>query len=230
MENTVLMPREKLLQFGATALSDAELLAIFLRTGIKGCPVTQLSHAVIQHFGSLRGLISASQQQFCAFKGIGITQFIQLQACTEMTKRYLLAEIKQRHLFDQSDIVRMYLQTEMEQYEREVFLVLFLDAQHRLIKQEEMFFGTVNAATIHPREIIKTALFCNAVGLILAHNHPSGLAKPSASDIQVTKQIQQAAQFLDIQVVDHFIIGKGCYFSFMENDYLQDPKQDLFHP
>ncbi|WP_439242810.1 MULTISPECIES: RadC family protein [unclassified Lonepinella] len=216
MENAVLMPREKLLQFGATALSDAELLAIFLRTGIKGCPVTQLSHAVIQHFGSLRGLISASQQQFCAFKGIGITQFIQLQACTEMTKRYLLQEMQFSHTFNESETVRLYLQAEMEQYEREVFLVLFLDGQHRLIKQEDMFFGSVRSASIHPREIIKTALYCNAAALILAHNHPSGLAEPSHSDRLITAEIQQAAKLMDIQVLDHFIIGKGGYFSFAE--------------
>ncbi|WP_386687806.1 DNA repair protein RadC [Lonepinella sp. MS14437] len=217
MSTSPLMPREKLLNLGASALTDDELLAIFLRTGIKGCPVMQLSAAVIQHFGSLRGLISATQKQFCAFKGIGITQFIQLQACTEMTKRYLLEEIKFSHIFNQSETVRLYLQAEMEHYEREVFLVLFLDNQHRLIKQEDMFLGSVNSASIHPREIIKTALYCNAVALILAHNHPSGLANPSESDKLITKKIKQAAELMDIRVLDHFIIGKGCYFSFAEN-------------
>ncbi|WP_386697611.1 DNA repair protein RadC [Lonepinella sp. MS14436] len=217
MSTSPLMPREKLLNLGASALTDDELLAIFLRTGIKGCPVMQLSAAVIQHFGSLRGLISATQKQFCAFKGIGITQFIQLQACTEMTKRYLLEEIKFSHIFNQSETVRLYLQAEMEHYEREVFLVLFLDNQHRLIKQEDMFLGSVNSASVHPREIIKTALYCNAVALILAHNHPSGLANPSESDKLITKKIKQAAELMDIRVLDHFIIGKGCYFSFAEN-------------
>ncbi len=217
MSTSPLMPREKLLNLGASALTDDELLAIFLRTGIKGCPVMQLSAAVIQHFGSLRGLISATQKQFCAFKGIGITQFIQLQACTEMTKRYLLEEIKFSHIFNQSETVRLYLQAEMEHYEREVFLVLFLDNQHRLIKQEDMFLGSVNSASVHPREIIKTALYCNAVALILAHNHPSGLANPSESDKLITKKIKQAAELMDIRVLDHFIIGTGCYFSFAEN-------------
>ncbi|WP_386692334.1 MULTISPECIES: RadC family protein [unclassified Lonepinella] len=217
MSTSPLMPREKLLNLGASALTDDELLAIFLRTGIKGCPVMQLSAAVIQHFGSLRGLISATQKQFCAFKGIGITQFIQLQACTEMTKRYLLEEIKFSHIFNQSETVRLYLQAEMEHYEREVFLVLFLDNQHRLIKQEDMFLGSVNSASVHPREIIKTALYCNAVALILAHNHPSGLANPSESDKLITKKIKQVAELMDIRVLDHFIIGKGCYFSFAEN-------------
>ncbi|TFJ91195.1 JAB domain-containing protein [Lonepinella koalarum] len=214
------MPREKLLQFGATALTDDELLAIFLRTGIKGCPVMQLSRSVIQNFGSLRGLISANQKQFCAFKGIGITQFIQLQASTEMTRRYLLEEIKFSHIFNQSEIVRLYLQAEMERHEREIFLVLFLNNQHQLIKQEEMFLGSVNSASVYPREIIKTALYCNASALILAHNHPSGLAQPSDSDFILTNKIKQAAEFMEIRILDHFIIGKGCYFSFAEKGYL----------
>ncbi|TCK71403.1 RadC family protein [Lonepinella koalarum] len=220
MKMSPLMPREKLLQFGATALTDDELLAIFLRTGIKGCPVMQLSRSVIQNFGSLRGLISANQKQFCAFKGIGITQFIQLQASTEMTRRYLLEEIKFSHIFNQSEIVRLYLQAEMERHEREIFLVLFLNNQHQLIKQEEMFLGSVNSASVYPREIIKTALYCNASALILAHNHPSGLAQPSDSDFILTNKIKQAAEFMEIRILDHFIIGKGCYFSFAEKGYL----------
>jgi len=201
-------------------LTDDELLAIFLRTGIKGCPVMQLSRSVIQNFGSLRGLISANQKQFCAFKGIGITQFIQLQASTEMTRRYLLEEIKFSHIFNQSEIVRLYLQAEMERHEREIFLVLFLNNQHQLIKQEEMFLGSVNSASVYPREIIKTALYCNASALILAHNHPSGLAQPSDSDFILTNKIKQAAEFMEIRILDHFIIGKGCYFSFAEKGYL----------
>ncbi|MCK3658298.1 hypothetical protein A4G18_06135 [Pasteurellaceae bacterium Pebbles2] len=215
-----LMPREKLLQFGAATLSNHELLAIFLRTGIKNCPVMQLSQAVLDHFGSLRALISADKKIFCAFKGIGITQFIQLQACTEMTKRYLLEELKFAHKFTQPDTVRLYLQTEMEHHEREIFMVLFLDNQHRLIKQEEMFLGTINSANVHPREIIKTALYCNAAALILAHNHPSGIAEPSPADKHITQKIKQAAELMEIRLLDHFIIGKGCYFSFTEQGYL----------
>ncbi|MGQ0286828.1 RadC family protein [Pasteurellaceae bacterium 22721_9_1] len=220
MSSQPLMPREKLLQFGAEALSNQELLAIFLRTGIKNLPVMQLSQAVLTHFGSLRGLLSANQKQFCAFKGIGITQFIQLQACTEMTRRYLLEELKVNHIFNSTETVRMYLQTELEDHEREVFLVLFLDNQHRLIKQEEMFLGTINSATIHPREIIKAALYCNAAALILAHNHPSGISEPSNADRQITQKIKQATDLIEIKLLDHFVIGKGCYFSFAENGWL----------
>lgn len=214
------MPREKLLKFGAEALADHELLAIFLRTGIKNCPVMQLSQEVLRHFGSLRGLISANQRQFCDFKGIGITQFIQLQACTEMTKRYLLEQLKISHEFTNPENVRMYLQTELEAREREIFMVLFLDNQHRLIKQEEMFLGTINSATVHPREIIKSALYCNAAAVILAHNHPSGISEPSVADKLITQKIQNAAELMEIRLLDHFVIGKGSYFSFCENGWL----------
>lgn len=215
-----LMPREKLLKFGAQSLSDQELLAIFLRTGIKNCPVMQLSSTVLQHFGSLHQLISADQKRFCAFKGIGITQFIQLQACTEMTKRYLSEELKQQQAFTNPQTTKLYLQTELAMREREIFMVLFLDNQHRLIKQEEMFLGTINSANVYPREIIKTALYCNAAALILAHNHPSGIAQPSVSDRKITQKIQQAAALMEIRILDHFIIGKGDYFSFSEEGWI----------
>lgn len=219
MQHT-LMPREKLLKFGASMLSDEELLAIFLRTGIKGCPVMVLSQQVILHFGSLRGLLSADQQQFCAFKGIGITQFIQLQACIEMTKRYLNEQLQEMPVFDCEETVGLYLQAELENKEREVFMVLFLDNQHRLIKKEEMFLGTINCAPVHPREIVKSALYCNSAAIILAHNHPSGNAKPSNADRQITTKIKQACELIEVQLLDHFIIGKGDYFSFLAHDWL----------
>lgn len=220
VESLSLMPREKLLRFGAPALTDEELLAIFLRTGIKGCSVMQLSRHVLQHFHSLRGLMSATQTEFCQLKGLGITQFIQLQACTEMSKRYLQEELKLTQAFKNSENVRFYLQATLENKEREIFQVLFLDNQHRLIKQEEMFLGTINCTTIHPREIIKSALFCNAAALILAHNHPSGNPEPSASDKMVTTKIQAAAELVEIRILDYFVIGKGCYYSFAENRLL----------
>ena len=180
----------------------------------------QLSKNVLQHFGSLRELIRADQKQFCAVKGIGVTQFIQLQACTEMTRRYLFAELKETHCFTSTDIVKMYLQTELANIEREIFMVLFLDNQHRLIKQERLFLGTINKAMVYPREIIKEALACNAAAIILAHNHPSGVAEPSISDKQITDTIRQAADLVDIRVLDHFVIGNGRYFSFAEQNLL----------
>lgn len=215
-----LMPREKLLTLGASALTDEELLAIFLRTGTKNCPVLQLAHKVLAEFGSLRELICADKKTFCSLKGLGITQFIQLQATTEMTKRYLEQEMRAQQVFTEARVARLYLQSELSHREREVFFVLFLDNQHRLIKSEEMFLGTVNCAMVYPREIIKTALYCNAAALILAHNHPSGLAEPSNADRSITQDIQKVAKFMNIRVLDHFIIGKGCYFSFAENGCL----------
>jgi len=220
MDTPTLMPREKLLKWGAATLSDEELVAIFLRTGIKNCPVMQLSQQVIAHFGSLRGLLCADQKQFCAVKGIGITQFIQLQACIEMTKRYLSQQIHALPLFDNSETVRFYLQAELECREREVFVALFLDNQHRLIRKEEMFLGSINRAFVYPREVLKTALACNATALIIAHNHPSGEPTPSKADVNVTRRIKAACELIDVELLDHFVIGKGAYFSFLEQQWL----------
>ena len=204
--NTPLMPREKLLKYGVEALEDHELLAIFLRTGIKGCPVMELSHSVLQHFGSLRALLSADKEAFCKVKGLGITQFIQLQATTEMTKRYLKQELLIEHVFSDTSTVKLYLQAELHHEEREIFMVLFL--------------GTINVTNVYPREIIKESLSCNAAALILAHNHPSGLAEPSYSDKMITQKIIEAAELMDIRILDHFIVGKGTCYSFAEHNLL----------
>ncbi|WP_077422735.1 RadC family protein [Rodentibacter myodis] len=212
-----LMPREKLLKYGVSTLSDNELLAIFLRTGIKGCPVMQLSEQVLTHFGSLRALLSADQKSFCAVKGLGITQFIQLQATTEMTKRYLKQAMFNSQVFSDPETVKLYLRTELQHEEREIFMVLFLDNQHRLLKKERLFLGTINVSSVYPREIIKEALYCNAAALILAHNHPSGVAEPSDSDHIVTQKICESAELMEIRILDHFIVGKTDCYSFAEN-------------
>ncbi|OOF60289.1 hypothetical protein BKL49_00740 [Rodentibacter myodis] len=211
------MPREKLLKYGVSTLSDNELLAIFLRTGIKGCPVMQLSEQVLTHFGSLRALLSADQKSFCAVKGLGITQFIQLQATTEMTKRYLKQAMFNSQVFSDPETVKLYLRTELQHEEREIFMVLFLDNQHRLLKKERLFLGTINVSSVYPREIIKEALYCNAAALILAHNHPSGVAEPSDSDHIVTQKICESAELMEIRILDHFIVGKTDCYSFAEN-------------
>ncbi|MCQ9122002.1 RadC family protein [Rodentibacter pneumotropicus] len=220
MESPQLMPREKLLKHGVTTLSDHELLAIFLRTGIKNCPVMQLSEQVLEHFGSIRALLSADQTSFCAMKGLGITQFIQLQATTEMTKRYLKQEIFHAQIFTEPETVKFYLRMELQQEEREIFMVLFLDNQHRLIKKERLFLGTINVANVYPREIIKEALYCNAAAIILVHNHPSGIAEPSHADQLVTQKICEAAELMEIRVLDHFIVGKNDCYSFAEHNFL----------
>ena len=212
----ILMPREKLLQQGVEALNDQELLAIFLRTGIRGIPVMQLSENVLKTFGSLRGLLTASIEDFCKVKGLGKTQYIQLQATKEMTKRYLSQQMEASETISEPYMAIMYFQSELEHWEREVFMVIFLDNQNRLIRTEKMFFGTINQASVHPREVIKAALKCNAAAIIIAHNHPSGECTPSDADRHLTRRIELACDLVDIRFVDHIIVGKGDYFSFEE--------------
>ena len=219
MNNVELMPREKLLAYGVESLTDQELLAIFLRTGIKGMPVMQLSQEVLNGFGSLRELLSADLATFCRIKGLGQTQFIQLQASKEMAKRYLAQQMQVRENINEPYLAVMCFQAELESEEREVFMVMFLDNQNHLIKKEKMFYGTINQATVYPREIIKEALKCNAAAIIVAHNHPSGNCTPSESDRILTKKIEMACDLVGIRFVDHIVVGKGDYFSFEEERF-----------
>lgn len=219
MRHNELMPREKLLRYGAGELSDAELLAIFLRTGVKGMPVTALSEQVLAEFGSLRGLLTASETAFCTVKGLGQTQFIQLQATKEMTKRYLSQQMRATESISDPMLAVMYFQAELEDDEREIFMVLFLDNRHRLIKIEKLFYGTINQTAVYPREIVKVALKYNAAAIIVAHNHPSGSCEPSSADRALTKRIEAACNLVEIRLVDHIIVGKGDYFSFSEEQF-----------
>lgn len=216
MPEEPMMPREKLLAYGAPALTDAELLAIFLRTGTKDVPVLALAESVLIAFGSLRRLLMADIDDFCRIYGLGKTKYIQLQASKEMTKRYLAQQMEFSEMIQAPYMAIMYFQTELEEEEREVFMVLFLDNQNRLIYKEKMFFGTINQTAVHPREIIKRALKYNAAAIIVAHNHPSGSCLPSESDRILTEKIEMACDLVDIRFVDHIIVGKGDYFSFEE--------------
>ena len=175
-----------------------------------------LAESVLIAFGSLRGLLSASQETFCQIKGLGLAQYVQLQATKEMTKRYLSQEMEAKASITDPLLAIMYFQAELEDYEREVFMVLFLDNQHRLIHTEKMFFGTINQTSVYQREVIKVALKHNAAAIIVAHNHPSGSCVPSESDRQLTQKMEQACDLVDIRFVDHIIVGKGDYFSFTE--------------
>lgn len=215
-QEPTIMPREKLLTQGAASLTDAELLAIFLRTGTKAVPVLALAESVLMAFGSLRQLLNANIDDFCKIYGLGKTKYIQLQASKEMTKRYLAQQMEFSEMIQAPYMAIMYFQTELEEEEREVFMVLFLDNQNRLIYKEKMFFGTINQTAVHPREIIKRALKYNAAAIIVAHNHPSGSCLPSESDRSLTKKIEMACELVDIRFVDHIIVGKGDYFSFEE--------------
>ncbi|TEA26675.1 RadC family protein [Candidatus Schmidhempelia bombi] len=219
-KNHPLLPREKLLRFGPQQLSDAELLAIFLRTGTKKLNVLALANHLLTEFGSVYQLINASQAEFERYHGLGVVKYTQLQAVIELSHRYLKEKILNEHLLTSPELTHHFLASRLAKEEREIFLVLFLDNQNRVITSDEMFVGTYNCVEVHPREIIRRALKYNAAGLILAHNHPSGLAEPSQADRKVTKQIEQACDLIDIRVIDHIIIGKGEYVSFAERGWI----------
>lgn len=200
-------PREKLLKAGASSLSDAELLAIFLRTGVSGLSAVDLARQLLSQFGSLRALLEADQLTFCRGHGLGEAKFVQLQAVLEMGRRHLESTLSRGDAFTDSTSTRLYLKQRLRPYPFEVFACLYLDNQHRLLHFEELFRGTIDGASVYPREIVKQALQHNAAAVILAHNHPSGVAEPSQADIQITKRIQSALALVDIRVLDHIIVG-----------------------
>lgn len=211
-------PREKLLTLGSASLSDAELLAIFLRTGVKGCNVVDLSRSLLKKFGSLANIFKANQKEFCQHHGLGNAKYVQLQACLEMSKRYLAEQlIQQGNALTSSKATKEYLASELRYESREVFAVLYLDNQHQVLKFERLFFGTLNAATVYPRVVVEKALINNAAAVILAHNHPSGVAEASIADKHITQKLEQALNLIDVKVLDHMIIaGNQCY-SFAEH-------------
>lgn len=214
------MPREKLLIRGPQALSDAELLAIFLRTGTPEMNVLELADFLLRQSGSLRALFSASKDQFCAHKGLGEAKFVQLQAVLEMTQRYLAETLKRGDALTSPQQTKLYLTSVLRDRHREVFYILFLDNQHRVIQDEILFEGTIDAASVYPREVVKRALQLNAAALILAHNHPSGIAEPSQADRRITQRLVDALQLVDIRVLDHFVIGDGEVVSFAERGWI----------
>ncbi|CBL44107.1 DNA repair protein [gamma proteobacterium HdN1] len=200
-------PREKMLEKGASALSDAELLAIFFRTGIVGMNAIELGREVLRHFGGLRPMLDASAEEFTDIKGIGAAKFVQLQAALELGKRYLEQSLIRDEAFTSPERVGRYLQAQLRSHQREVFAALFLDSQHRLIQYRELFYGTLDSAAVYPREVVKEALRCNAGALIFAHNHPSGVAEPSQADRSITLRLRDALSLVDIRVLDHLVVG-----------------------
>jgi len=213
-------PREKMLMRGPQALSDAELLAIFLRTGVKGKSAVDLSRDLLKEFGSLRALLTADKHTFCQSPGLGEAKFAQLQATLEMSRRHLHETLTRGDALANPDDTRRYLTARLRDYANEVFAVLFLDNRHRVISLDEMFTGTINGASVHPREIVKRALTHNAAAVILAHNHPSGVAEPSEADKQLTRKLSEALGLIDVQVLDHFVIGDGEAVSFAERGWI----------
>ncbi|MDD2776358.1 MAG: DNA repair protein RadC [Gallionella sp.] len=213
-------PREKLLQKGAAALSDAELLAIFLRVGVKGKSAVDLARELMTKFGTLTQLFAASETEFCEILGLGQAKFVQLQAVIELSRRALHEEMQRGDALNSPHVVRNYLQLLLAGRHQEVFVVLFLDTQHRVIASEELFQGTLGQASVYPREVVKRALANNAAAVIFAHNHPSGVAEPSAADERLTATLKQALALVEVRVLDHFIVAMGTTISFAERGLL----------
>lgn len=213
-------PREKLLARGSAALSDAELLAIFLRTGVRGRTAVDLARDLLAAFGGLRPLLEADERAFSAHHGLGPAKYVQLQAVLEMSRRHLQARLPAGDALAGPEATRRYLTARLRHLRHEVFACLFLDKYHRVIAFEELFRGTIDAASVYPREVVRRALDLNAASVILAHNHPSGVAEPSRADERMTERLGEALATVDIPIMDHFVIGEGRPVSFVERGLL----------
>jgi DNA repair protein RadC len=214
------LPREKLLNFGVTSLTDEELLALFLRTGSRGKSVFTLAKELLQHFGSLYGLLSAELADFQHVDGIGIAKFAQLNGIAELARRYYNSLVQEENPLMSPEMTREFVQSQLADEEREIFMVIFLDNQNRVLKHSRLFSGTLSHVEVHPREIVREAIKVNAAAVILAHNHPSGRAEPSKADKAVTERIKKCCHIMDIRVLDHLIIGRGEYVSFAEHGWI----------
>jgi DNA repair protein RadC len=209
-------PREKLIELGAEALSDAELLAIFLRVGVVGKSAVDLARDLLTQFGSLNGIFAATEHELSQVHGIGTSKYVQLQAIFEMSQRALSEQLQSRDVLASPQAVRDYLVLKLGSLTKEVFLVLFLDTQNRLVATEEMFSGSLKETSVYPREVVKRALHHNAASVIFAHNHPTGIAQQSRADELITKQLKQALDLVDVRVLDHFIVAGNNTLSFSE--------------
>lgn len=209
-------PREKLLARGAAALADAELLALLLRTGTAGTGVLTLAQQVLARCEGFAGLLAAQPTQLRGIKGLGPAKQAELLAVMEMARRALAQGLKASPVFSSPAAVKDYLALQIGGGEREVFAVLFLDTQHRLIAFEELFQGTLSQTTVHPREVVRRALTLNAAAVVLGHNHPSGMAEPSRADEFLTQTLRQALALVDVRVLDHIVVGRGQVVSMAE--------------
>jgi len=202
-------PREKLLDRGAASLTDAELLAIFLRVGVVGTSAVGLARELLLQFGSMAGVVAAPREAFCAVRGMGEAKYVQLQASVELARRALASAMSERPLLNTPDIVKDYLRLSLAHEPVEVFVALWLDAQHKLIETQVLFRGTLTQTSVYAREVVRAALAKNAAGVILAHNHPSGGSSPSQADRSLTRQLKDALALIDVAVLDHCIVGRG---------------------
>lgn len=209
-------PREKLLRHGAAVLTDAELVAVFLRTGLPGKSAVDLGRELIERFGGLGGLCRADRKAACAAPGVGEAKYALLAAVLEMARRTLGESARAGDALASPDAVRDYLRLTLRNRDYEVFCCVFLDAQHRVIEIEELFRGTLTQTSVYPREVVKIALEYNASSVVLCHNHPSGAPEPSQADRWLTDQLRQALALVDIKVLDHFIVASNRTLSFAE--------------
>ena len=214
------LPREKLLTKGAASLSDAELLAIFLRTGTKGFSALDLARLLLKRFGGIRGILEAEADEFCQQHGLGLSKYVQLQAVQELMQRHLLESLQREGTLTSVALSRRYIKSKMRAYSREVFLCLFLDSQHRVIAQEELFQGSIDSAAVYPREVLNRAFYHKAAAVIFAHNHPSGVAEPSEADIAITRRLKSALELVDIKTLDHLVVGDTLVTSMAERGLL----------
>ena len=213
-------PREKLLEQGPASLSDAELLAIFLRTGVSGKSAVDLARHLLHQFGSLRTLLEADQLTFSKQLGLGPAKFAQLQAVLEMARRHLAERLRRDSVMESPLAVRDYLKAMLRHEAHEVFGCLFLDSKHRVLAFETLFRGSIDSTSVYPRQVVKRALAHNAAALILCHNHPSGNTDPSQADRMLTKRLQEALDLIDVRILDHFIIGDGDPLSMAEYGWM----------
>jgi len=209
-------PREKLLQRGAGALSDAELVAIFLRTGVQGKTAVDLARELLASHSGLRPLLDAEKDQVCATPGLGEAKYVLFQAALELGRRYLDQTIARDDAMTSAADTQRYLTACLRHHPHEVFACLFLDNRHRVIAFEELFQGSIACASVHPRQVVRRCLHHNAAAAIFAHNHPSGIAEPSEADVQLTHRLRKALELIDVRVLDHFVVGDGAGVSFAE--------------
>ena len=213
-------PREKLLERGAAALADVELLALLLRTGTAGQGVLQMAHALLERFGGLAGLLTARVEDLKGIKGLGPAKRAEIAAVLEIARRVLAERLADDSAFEQPQAVKDFLALQLAALDHEVFAAMFLDVKHRLLRFEILFRGTLTQTAVHPREVVKRALALNAAALVLAHNHPSGVAEPSRADELITASLRQALQLVDVRVIDHVIVSRGATMSFAERGLL----------
>jgi DNA repair protein RadC len=213
-------PREKLLERGAHALSDAELLAVLLGSGVRGRSALELARTLISEFGSLRALLSAECARLTRQRGIGPARYATLNAALELARRHFREALRIGPALASPEATRTFLLAQLRDRPYEVFCCLYLDNRHRLIAFEELFRGTIDRAGVHPREVLRQTLLHNAAAVILAHNHPSGVLEPSQADELITRRLKEALSLLDVRVLDHFIIGDGVCYSFSEHGLL----------